>query len=149
MKGGAKLEKVLYTMAAKLKSAKVVKVGFLEGAAYPSGIPVAAVAAFQDFGTRRIPPRPFFRNMISTKSPGWPKAIATTLKSTGYDAKKTLELSLREAVRLKHDRISSGHILLGVLREGEGVAALVLANAGVDLADLREDVTRRISSEAA
>ena len=92
MKGGAKLEKVLYTMAAKLKSAKVVKVGFLEGAAYPSGIPVAAVAAFQDFGTRRIPPRPFFRNMISTKSPGWPKAIATTLKSTGYDAKKTLEL---------------------------------------------------------
>lgn len=64
-------------------------------------------------------------------------------------AKKTLELALREALRLKHRRISSGHVLLGLLREHDGVAALVLADAGVDLTALRDDVTRRISAEAA
>jgi ATP-dependent Clp protease ATP-binding subunit ClpA len=64
-------------------------------------------------------------------------------------AKKTLELALREALRLKHRHISSGHILLGLLRETDGAAALILIDAGIDLADLRDDVTRRIASEAA
>jgi len=67
----------------------------------------------------------------------------------GKRAKKVLELSLREALRLGHNHIGDGHILLGLIREGEGVAAKVLVDAGVDLADLRDDVTRRISSEAA
>jgi ATP-dependent Clp protease ATP-binding subunit ClpA len=52
-------------------------------------------------------------------------------------SKKVLELSLREAVRLGHDRIDSAHILLGVLREGEGLAAQILVEAGVDLGELR------------
>jgi ATP-dependent Clp protease ATP-binding subunit ClpA len=64
-------------------------------------------------------------------------------------AKKVLELSLREALRLGHNYIGNGHILLGLIREGEGVAAQVLVEAGVDLAGLRDDVTRLISSEAA
>ena len=64
-------------------------------------------------------------------------------------AKKTLELSLREALRLGHTYIGSGHILLGVLREGEGLGARVLADAGVDLTVLRDDVTRRIPPKAA
>jgi ATP-dependent Clp protease ATP-binding subunit ClpA len=64
-------------------------------------------------------------------------------------AKKVLELSLREALRLGHNYIGSGHILLGLIREGEGVAAKVLVEAGVDLPGLRDDVTRLISSEAA
>jgi ATP-dependent Clp protease ATP-binding subunit ClpA len=64
-------------------------------------------------------------------------------------AKKVLELSLREALRLKHNHIGSGHILLGLIREGEGLAARVLVDAGVDLEDLRTDVNRRISTEAA
>ncbi len=64
-------------------------------------------------------------------------------------SKKVLELSLREAVRLKHNRIGTGHILLGLLREGEGLAAKVLTDAGVDLTDLRDDVTSRIPSKAA
>jgi ATP-dependent Clp protease ATP-binding subunit ClpA len=64
-------------------------------------------------------------------------------------AKKTLELSLREALRLGHKYIGTGHILLGILRESEGLAALVLANTGVDLADLRDDVTRLIPPKAA
>ncbi len=64
-------------------------------------------------------------------------------------AKKTLELSLREALRLKHDYIGSGHILLGLLREGEGLGARVLADVGVDVPALRKDVTRRIPPQAA
>jgi ATP-dependent Clp protease ATP-binding subunit ClpA len=64
-------------------------------------------------------------------------------------AKKVLELSLREALRLGHGYIGEGHMLLGLLREGDGVAALALVQAGVDLAALRADVTRLIGAEAA
>jgi ATP-dependent Clp protease ATP-binding subunit ClpA len=52
-------------------------------------------------------------------------------------AKKVLELSLREALRLKHNFIGTEHILLGLLREGNGLAAKVLTDEGFDLADLR------------
>jgi ATP-dependent Clp protease ATP-binding subunit ClpA len=56
-------------------------------------------------------------------------------------AKKVLELSLREALRLHHKHIADGHILLGLLREGEGLAVRILVDAGVDLESLRRDVT--------
>jgi ATP-dependent Clp protease ATP-binding subunit ClpA len=52
-------------------------------------------------------------------------------------SKKVLELSLREALRLKHREITSEHLLLALLREGEGLAASVLSDAGVDFAVLR------------
>ena len=52
-------------------------------------------------------------------------------------AKKVLELSLREAVRLGHSSIGSEHVLLGLLREGEGLAAKALTDAGLSLDDLR------------
>jgi len=55
-------------------------------------------------------------------------------------AKKVLELSLREALRLKHRSIGTEHVLLGLIREGEGLGALVLAEAKVDLAELRRTV---------
>lgn len=64
-------------------------------------------------------------------------------------AKKVLELSLREAIRLKHNFIAPEHILLGVLREGDGLAAQILAEAGVDLAGLRDDATRSLRGQAA
>jgi ATP-dependent Clp protease ATP-binding subunit ClpA len=53
-------------------------------------------------------------------------------------AKKVLELSLREALRLKHNYIGTEHILLGLIREGGGLGALVLTEAGITLDDLRE-----------
>jgi hypothetical protein len=52
-------------------------------------------------------------------------------------AKKVLEFSLREARRLAHDHISTGHILLGLISEGEGVAAQVLVKLGADLDRVR------------
>lgn len=57
-------------------------------------------------------------------------------------AKKSLEYSLREAKRLGNSYIGTQHILLGLLREGEGVAAQVLAGFGVDLEQAREQVSR-------
>jgi ATP-dependent Clp protease ATP-binding subunit ClpA len=67
----------------------------------------------------------------------------------GRSAKKALELGLREAVRLKQHHIGTGHLLLGLLRDGGGPAARALTGAGVDLAALRDDVTRLITAEAA
>jgi hypothetical protein len=55
-------------------------------------------------------------------------------------AKKVLELSLREALQLGHNYIGTEHLLLGLLREGEGVAALVLVSLGADLQSVREQV---------
>ena len=59
-------------------------------------------------------------------------------------AKKVLELSLREALALKQKTITDGHIALGLLREGEGLAAKVLADRGIDPGDLRRDLTAAI-----
>ncbi len=64
------------------------------------------------------------------------------------DAKKSLELALREAVRLKSREIASGHVLLGILRAGDNTAVRVLADAGTDIQQLREDVIRRLSPAA-
>jgi predicted ArsR family transcriptional regulator len=55
-------------------------------------------------------------------------------------AKKVLKLSLREALQLGHSYISTEHILLGLLREGEGVAAQVLVRLGADLNGARQQV---------
>jgi ATP-dependent Clp protease ATP-binding subunit ClpA len=55
-------------------------------------------------------------------------------------AKKVLELSLREAIALKQKAIGDGHIALGLLREGEGLAAKVLADLGVDAGALRQEL---------
>jgi ATP-dependent Clp protease ATP-binding subunit ClpA len=64
-------------------------------------------------------------------------------------AKKVLELSLREALRLKHNFIAPEHIMLGILREGHGLAAQILADAGTDMAQLRTDVTRALNDKVA
>ena len=55
-------------------------------------------------------------------------------------AKKVLELSLREALQLGHNYIGTEHILLGLVREGEGLAAQVLVTLGADLSRVREQV---------
>ena len=60
-------------------------------------------------------------------------------------AKKVLELSLREALQLGHNYIGTEHILLGVIREGEGVAAKVLVNLGADLGRVRQQVIQLLS----
>jgi len=60
-------------------------------------------------------------------------------------AKKVLELSLREALQLGHNYIGTEHILLGLIREGEGVAAQVLGKLGADLGSVRQQVIQLLS----
>jgi ATP-dependent Clp protease ATP-binding subunit ClpC len=63
-------------------------------------------------------------------------------------AKKVLELSLREAQGLGHDRIGTEHILLGLVRENSGVAAQILIDLGADPDAVRNQVIRLLSGEA-
>ncbi|MEH1017239.1 Clp protease N-terminal domain-containing protein, partial [Micromonospora sp. CPCC 206060] len=60
-------------------------------------------------------------------------------------AKKVLELSLREALQLGHNYIGTEHLLLGLIREGEGVAAQVLVKLGADLNRVRQQVIQLLS----
>jgi hypothetical protein len=60
-------------------------------------------------------------------------------------AKKVLELALREAMHLRHDHIGTEHLLLGLLREGEGLAVQLIVSAGVPPDRLREAVLSRLA----
>ncbi|PMR57676.1 Clp protease [Verrucosispora sp. ts21] len=107
------------------------------------GIDLAAIVARieESFGPDALreavpPPR---RRWGRRQRPGGPFS---------HRAKKVLELSLREAIRLRHRHIGTEHILLGLLREGGGLGALVLAEAGVDLADTRRRVEAALRTAA-
>jgi len=63
-------------------------------------------------------------------------------------AKKVLELSLREALQVGHNYIGTEHILLGLIREGEGVAAQVLVRLGADLSRVRQTAIHLLSGYA-
>ncbi len=64
-------------------------------------------------------------------------------------AKKSLELALREMVHLGHDYIGTEHLLLGLVREGDGVAAQVLRQRGVELNRVRQEVIRQLHGHEA
>jgi ATP-dependent Clp protease ATP-binding subunit ClpA len=64
----------------------------------------------------------------------------------GSRAKKVLELSLREALALKHRHIADGHIALGLLREGQGLAMKVIADRGLDPVALRREIAAALDS---
>ena len=92
--GGDKLEKALRELARNVSKPGTLRVGFLENATYPSGMPVAAVAALNEYGvpSRGQPPRPFFRNMIADKQGQWAPAAEQALKANGYDATAALKV---------------------------------------------------------
>ena len=89
--GGDRLEKVLAQIAENAKGS--VKVGFLAGATYPDGTPVAQVAFWNEFGHGGrfpSPPRPFFRTMVANDSPGWAVRLGRALTYFDMDAQKAL-----------------------------------------------------------
>jgi hypothetical protein len=61
-------------------------------------------------------------------------------------AKKVLEFSLREALKLHHNYIGTEHIVLGLVREGDGVAAKILVESGADLPEIRQEVLRLLAA---
>jgi hypothetical protein len=91
--GGEKLQAYLATVASNLASAgsgPEVRVGFLEGSTYPDGTSIPTVAAYNEFGTQRSPPRPFFRRMIKQDAPSWGPAMTIILKNNKMNAAKSL-----------------------------------------------------------
>ena len=90
IRGGAKLKRFIRT-AKRAKSVRAVEVGFFETAKYPDGTPVAAVAAWNEFGHGEVPERPFFRNAIA----GSKKELLEVLKEN-IDP-KTLAVDRRTA----------------------------------------------------
>ena len=57
-----------------------VRVGVLENATYPDGTPVAMVAFWNEYGTKRIPPRPFFRTTVSEQKKNWVLSVQNLMK---------------------------------------------------------------------
>lgn len=93
LSGGDKLKAALAELARRIDRAGTLRVGFLEGATYEDGTPVAMIAAIQNFGApaQGIPPRPFFSNMIREKSPRWAEQLAELLKRNHNDVDVALE----------------------------------------------------------
>lgn len=92
IKGGERAKAAIAQLLRKLGQPGQLRVGFLEGATYPDGTTVAMVAAAQNFGTRRIPKRPFFTNMVADKQDGWAPALLACLKASDNDPIKALSL---------------------------------------------------------
>lgn len=89
------LEKALLKRYKRLLSAKDVEVGFFPEHTHPeAGVPVAQVAAWQEWGTPNAPypspPRPFFRYTIANYSAEWGEILRVSLKASDYDAKAAL-----------------------------------------------------------
>jgi HK97 gp10 family phage protein len=105
--GGDKLQSALDGIARNLDKAVSVEVGFMEGATYPDGTSVPLVAALDEFGTAKSPPRPFFRNAIAQNSAKWPKNLATALRAMNYDTAKALDLVGQEIQEELQDSIRS------------------------------------------
>ncbi len=88
----ASVEKALADIARKVGT-KHVDVGFLAGAKYPDGTPVAQVAFWNEFGhsgTHPAPPRPFFRTCIAEHGGEWPGELGRAVKAANGDGAKAL-----------------------------------------------------------
>ena len=90
--GGKKLEGYLKQFAQKTSTARAVDVGFMDGATYPSGVSVATMAAFQEYGTGKIPPRSFMRPTVAKRSSAWVHNLGVALALTKGDAAKALAM---------------------------------------------------------
>lgn len=101
VRGGAAFKERLAQITASLSTGKSLKVGFLSGATYDDGTPVALVAAANEFGKMVTTktgesyfqlPRPFFRNMISANSTQWPGEFSQLIRASNFDARLSLGL---------------------------------------------------------
>ena len=93
--GGDGLKRYLREMAVRLGEGGEVRVGFLPGNTYPTedgGLPVAQVAFWNEYGTTKAPPRPFFRNMIEDQMPTWATKLGAALRLTGNRVSPALEI---------------------------------------------------------
>lgn len=111
LEGGEALKRHLQEVERQLGHGAHVAVGFLESATYPSkgtgtGLAVAQVAFWNEYGTIHAPARPFFRTMIESKSPRWGIGLGNALRKTNYNARNALAImgegirgQLRQSIR--------------------------------------------------
>lgn len=160
MSASDKLEAAIRGIAEKMSGH--VDVGFLEGATYPDGTPVAAVAFWNEYGSSG-PPRPFFRTMIAEESPSWPGKVAALAKATHNDGAKVLGLmgedidgALKQSIvdftdpplaastiaRKGFDKplIDTAHMLNSTGYRVEGGSASPAEDAGEGTEDLAEEI---------
>lgn len=88
------MNRILYGLAEHLGPGKKVRVGFLVGSTCGREHQASAptVAFLLEFGTKFMPARPFFRNMIARRSPKWGKLLAAALTHTKFNSEATLQL---------------------------------------------------------
>ena len=111
----------------------------------------AVLAAMDDVETHPVPPsrrRPRWRRWTLRRAPTAPPAAGRAHLPFSPRAKRCLQLALRESLRLNSNSITTEHLLLGILRDGQGGACQILAERGVEPAGLRDDIERRIRRPA-
>ena len=93
LKGADGVSKALGDIARRMGGGSV-KVGFMDGATYPDGTSVAAVAFWNEYGVpaQGQPPRPFFRQMIAKESPKWGAKMGKLAKACNYDGAHVLAI---------------------------------------------------------
>lgn len=115
IRGGEGVQRYLERVAGQVSRPATLRVGFLEGATYPDGTPVAMVAAIHNWGAPRagIPPRPFFSNMIAKKQAEWGPATARLLEQNNYDIVVTFRM-VGEAIsgQLRQEIINTNSLSL-------------------------------------
>lgn len=108
LSGGKKLDLAIQSIAQKVEKGGVLRVGFLEGATYPAtkkgpGLSVAQVAFWNEFGTVRAPPRPFFRTTIAKESGTWGENLGKAVVFYKYNG----ELALRAVGQAMRDDVEA------------------------------------------
>jgi hypothetical protein len=107
IKGGDKLQAELNKIMASVNNAASADIGFLENATYPDGTKVAFVAAMNEYGDGKRPPRPFFSTTVEKRGGAWGHNLGVALKKynfnaaaslaiVGQGAKEDVEASIRE-----------------------------------------------------
>lgn len=97
-KGGSALAKKLGDIAKKIEREKVLRVGFLETAKYPSGEQVAQVAFWDEYGTTKSPPRPFFRTAIKANKEKWVRRFGKLVALNNFDVDLSMRLIAEEMI---------------------------------------------------
>lgn len=151
-KGGSAFAAKVRDLAKKVGKSRTLRMGFLEGATHPGGgLPVAAIAAIQNYGApkRKIPPRPFFSNMVKDGKANWPKLVATNFKATGGDVVRTLELvgeelegELRQAIQqMNAPALSPVTVMLRGMRANDPALKVTARTVGIAARRVRQGKT--------
>ena len=90
--GGKRFNAVLNDLVKGASRKYTLKVGFLADKTYPDGTNVASVAFMNEYGTSRIPARPFFRRMIDKKSGSWASDMSSLMRHNNMDVGKSLNI---------------------------------------------------------